>query len=186
MDLEQSAENTAALLEGIREGDRGAEERLFLKMLPKLQRWARGRLPLAARSMTETDDLVQSTLLKAFRKVSTFEHRGEGAFLAYLRQILMNELKATVSRQRGVHDLEADISDPSPGPVDRLLTNEARHKYEAGLASISEQARQAVILRLEFNYTFQEIADALDKPSSDAARMYVTRAIQQLAKAMSS
>jgi DNA-directed RNA polymerase specialized sigma24 family protein len=39
-----------------------------------------------------------------------------------------------------------------------------------------------VILRLEFGYSHAEIAEALGKPSPDAARMVVARALVTLGK----
>src|SRR5262245_12569360 len=91
-------ENTAVLLEGVRRGDAAARERLFARYLPVLRRWAHQRLPQDARGLRDTDDLVQDTLLSALRRVNDFEHRGEGAFLAYLRQILMNSVRDGVRR----------------------------------------------------------------------------------------
>ena len=82
-------EPTAVLLRRVRSSDgderQAARDRLMARFLPRLRRWARGRLPHTARSRAETDDLVQLTLLRALRNVDEFENRGDGAFLAYLR-----------------------------------------------------------------------------------------------------
>lgn len=178
-------ESTAFLLKRVREGDGSAQERLFRRFLPKLQRWARGRLPLSARALNETDDLVQATLLKAFKRIQVFEHRGEGAFLAYLRQILINELRTVASKKSTVGlRADEDLPDQRPSPSQDYLSTEAREKYEAGLATLSPSEREAIVLRLEFEYSYSEIAEAINKPSADAARMYVTRAIQRLARKM--
>jgi RNA polymerase sigma-70 factor (ECF subfamily) len=47
---------------------------------------------------------------------------------------------------------------------------------------MSDEQQQAVLLRLEFGYTYQQIAEAIGKPSPDAARMTVVRAINELAQ----
>ena len=181
----QDFENTAFLIEKVKEGDEQARERLFRNFLPKLQRWAKGRIPFQARSLAETDDLVQTTLLKAFRRIQNFESRGEGAFLAYLRQILMNEIRdLAVKPGSNTLDLDMELEKSSENPERKQLTREARERYERGLDKLPELAKQGIIMRLEFEYSYAEIAEALDKPSTDAARMFVTRAIQQLAKEM--
>jgi RNA polymerase sigma-70 factor (ECF subfamily) len=67
-----AVESTIALLDRARSGDAGATERLLRRFLPVLQRWAHRRLPAGARSMAETDDLVQVTLMRALHRVPTF------------------------------------------------------------------------------------------------------------------
>ena len=45
--------------------------------------------------------------------------------------------------------------------------------------------REAIIARVELQQSYDEIAIALGKPSADAARMAVVRALKNLLKAMS-
>ena len=136
--------------------------------------------------MQETDDLVQNTLIRALGRIHEFESRGEGAFLAYLRQIMMNLVRDEISKKRPVRVEELpDMADPSPGPSKMVLSAEQRERYEQGLKKLSEEQSQALIMRLEFGYSYAEIAQAFEKPSADAARMMVGRAIQALARAMS-
>ena len=79
-------------------GDQEALETLLDRYRPRLQRWARGRLPDWARDLADTHDLVQETLIQAFRKVEGFEIRGDGAFQAWLRQILLNRIRQEIRR----------------------------------------------------------------------------------------
>jgi RNA polymerase sigma-70 factor (ECF subfamily) len=58
--------------------------------------------------------------------------------------------------------------------------------YHQGLERLTEEQREAVLLRLEFDYTYEQIAEAIGKPSADAARMTVVRALAALAKIMDS
>ena len=44
--------------------------------------------------------------------------------------------------------------------------------------------REAIIGRLELHYSFQDLADALGRPSADAARKFVQRAVVRLAELM--
>jgi RNA polymerase sigma-70 factor (ECF subfamily) len=56
---------------------------------PLLRAWmARAGVPVC-----DTDDLVQEVLLVVFREVGGFERRGEGAFRAWLRTILVHRMR---------------------------------------------------------------------------------------------
>jgi RNA polymerase sigma-70 factor (ECF subfamily) len=80
----------------VRDGDEDARERLGVRYLALLKRWAHGWVPPRARGFAHTDDLVQATLVRALGAVQHFEPRREGAFLAYLRTILLNQLRTAV------------------------------------------------------------------------------------------
>jgi RNA polymerase sigma factor (sigma-70 family) len=180
-------ERTLDLLERVRDGDTRARERLFARFLPVLTAWAHERLPRGARDLAETDDLVQVTLARALRRVDTFEYRGEGAFLAYLRQILLNAARDEVRRavQRRPHQmLDDEHPDPAPSPLERVVGRDTLERYEAALATLEPAQREAVILKVEMGYSNPELAEALGRPSVDAARVFVARALVALAEAM--
>ena len=182
-----SLESTRVLLDRARDGDAGARERLFARYLPVLRQWAHRRLPASARDLHETDDLVQVTLMRALARLDSFEHRGEGAFLAYLRQILMNAVRDEIrraARRRAPVALDDDLPDPGPSALERALGRETLERYEAALAELVESQREAVILRLELGFDYAQIAEALGRPSADAARMTVGRALVRLAEVM--
>lgn len=180
-------ENTATLLLRVRMGDDAARERLFARYLPVLRRWAHHRLPRSARDLRDTDDLVQDTLLGALRRLDQFEHRGEGAFLAYLRQILLNAirdgLRRTAVRPRPIA-IDEELSDPAPSALEEAIGSDLVMRFERALARLEPEQREAIILRVEFHFSHQQIADALGKASANAARMAVARALVALSKAM--
>jgi len=181
-------ETTVSLLTLVRQGDTQARERLFRRYLPVLTRWARGRLPSSARDLAETDDLVQVTLVRAMAHLDRFESRHEGAFLAYLRHALLNAVRDEIRRSRRRptrKSLDPGIADPHRSAVEEAIGNEALERYEAALIELSEDQREAVILRLEFGMTHPEIAAAMFKPSANAARMVVARALVRVVEAMS-
>ena len=76
-----------------------ATEELFHRHLAPLQRWARGRLPNWARDLSDTDDLVQDTLLRTFKQLEHFDSRGVGALNAYLRQAVVNRVRDELRRK---------------------------------------------------------------------------------------
>jgi RNA polymerase sigma-70 factor (ECF subfamily) len=180
-------ETTASLLTRVRAGDLRAREQLARRYLATLMRWGHGRLPPNARDLAETQDLVQVALLKALDHVGSFEPRREGAFLAYLRTVLLNEVRheiRRVARRPAREPLTDDLVDPTPSPVEQAVGRAALMAYERALDQLSPEEREGVILRVEVGFTHQEVADALGKSSADAARMLVARAMVRLTEAM--
>jgi RNA polymerase sigma-70 factor, ECF subfamily len=179
-----SVESTSVLLLRARQGEPLAREELAGRYLTILKRWAHGRLPAKVHGYVDTDDLVQSTLARAFRKLNEFEQRGEGAFLAYLRQILLNQIRDEARRGKRTPDMVGMPEDlPAKGrsPIEEMIGADVLAGYEAALARLTENQRNAVILRIELGYRYREVAEAMELPSPNAARMLVARALVQLA-----
>ena len=57
-------------------------------------------------------------------------------------------------------------------------------KYDRALERLDAETREAVIARIEMGCSYAEIAEAMGKPSPDAARMAVSRALVRLAEEM--
>ncbi len=187
--MDQSLESTASLLMRVSEGDDEARDRLCRQFLPILTRWAHGRLPHYARDLSETQDLVQMSLMRALDQIDDFEALREGAFLAYLRKILLNSIRMEIRRVRrrtrhGFADSEHEPSDPDASILSEIIGLDVLERYEAALMTLTDKAREAVMLRVEFGYSFPEIALATDTPSANSARMLVSRSLVQLAEAM--
>jgi RNA polymerase sigma-70 factor (ECF subfamily) len=183
-----SLESTASLLIRVREGHAPAREELMGRYVAMLGRWAHGRVPRAARDLVDTDDLVQSTLIRALSHLDTFESRGEGAFLGYLRQVLLNQIRdeARRARRRPQHtELDESFESAStPSPLEETIGRERLDRYEASLAQLGEAQRGAVVLRIEMGMRYRDIAEALGVPSANAARSLVGRGMVHLAQLM--
>ena len=179
-----SGSTTIDLLTRARGGDEVALNRLIARYIPELNRWATGRLPGWARHAVDTNDLVQETLIQVFGKLDGFEYRGEGALFAYLRQAILNRIRNQVrwaDRRPRTTELAANLPESSASPLEAAIGTEAVRRYEAALGCLSPDDREAVIARLELGLTYPELAQALGKPSPDAARMAVARAMVRLA-----
>ncbi len=178
---------TAVLIERIRRGDGSARDELVHRYLAVLRRWAHGRLPARARDATDTDDLVQVALLRALGRIEAFEYEREGAFLAYLRRIVLNAIRDELrraARRPGHEPVPEELASSDPSLLDQAIGREAMDRYETALASLPEEKQEAVMLRIEFGMSYPEIASAVGCPSANAARMMVVRAIAQLAEAL--
>jgi len=180
-------ESTATLVHALQDGDLAARERLFARCLPLLRRWARGRLPRAGRSLADTDDLVQVSMIRALKNMERFEAGRPGALLAYLRTILLNTVREELRRsQRCVAptSLQHDPADSAASVLECAIGQQTLDSYERALEALTEKQRHAVILRLEFDMTYPEIAAELMTESSDAARMLVVRGLATLTRTM--
>ena len=180
--------STADLVRRAKAGDREALDRLFARSIPPLRRWASGRLPRWTRDLMDTDDLVQETVVRVVNRIGAFDPRHEGALQAYLRQAVMNRIRDEVRRgMRGTvaKELSDDPPDLTASPLEEVIGREAVDRYEAALARLKPEEREAIVTRLEMDGTYEQVAEALGKPSADAARMAVSRALLRLAQEMS-
>jgi RNA polymerase sigma-70 factor, ECF subfamily len=179
--------STLDLLTRVRDGDDRALDQLIARYLPELTRWASGRLPHWARHAVDTDDLVQESLVQVFQKLDTFEYRGEGALLAYLRQAVLNRIRNQIrwaDRRPRAEDLGGDLEAQNVSPLEAAIGTESVERYEVALERLTQAEREALIGRLELGLTYPELARALGKPSADAARMTVARAMVRLGEEM--
>ena len=178
-------ESTFSLIERARAGDSEALERLFARHRKPLQRWASGRLPAWARDISDTEDLVQETLLQTFKRIGDFEPRRVGALQAYLRQAVLNRIREEL-RRKGRRPQATDLDDieidSSESPLEQAIGREAVERYEKALARLKVEEREAIIMRVEMGYTYEELAEALVKPTPDAARKTAQRALLRLAE----
>lgn len=183
---DSETETTAVLLTRAKAGDQRALDDLFQRYMGPLKRWAHGRLPAWARDMRDTDDLVQESVMHTLRQVKGFEPRRDGAFLAYLRTALHNKLRDEIRRARRVRrePLATDHADDGPSVVEQVIGREVLERYERCIERLSSEEREAVLARIELGKSYAEIAEVLGKPSPDAARMTVTRALTKLAQEM--
>src|SRR4029450_5625571 len=177
-------ESTFQLIERARAGDEEAIERLFARHLKPLQRWASGRLPKWARDLADTDDLVQDTLVQTFKRIEDFEPRRVGALQAYLRQAVLNRIRNELrrkGRQPHATDLDGLEVESVESPLEQAIGQEAVERYEGALQRLKAEEREAIIARVEMGYSFEELAEALGKPTPDAARKTAHRALVRLA-----
>jgi RNA polymerase sigma factor (sigma-70 family) len=184
---EPAVDSTLDLVTQAKAGNREALDRLFARYLPALRRWASGRLPRWSRDLMDTDDLVQETVWRAIKRINAFESRHPGALQAYLRLAVMNRIRDEVRRTKRSPipiELDENASDPSASPLEMAIGEEAVDRYEAALARLRPEEREAIVARVEMDGSYQDVAVALGKPSVDAARMAVSRALLRLAEEM--
>lgn len=181
------AESSVELLARVRTGDAEALDALLLRYVPSLRRWAAGRLPRWARDLAETEDLVQDAVFKSLRRLGGFTPQREGSLQAYLRQAVLNRIRDECRRVgRTPHRDLLDVDTPAAAasPLQAAITAEGIERYETALATLKDEDREAIVARIEMGYSYEEVAVMVGKPTADAARVAVSRALIRLAQAM--
>jgi RNA polymerase sigma-70 factor (ECF subfamily) len=178
---------TGELLSRAKGGDRAALGALMERYRPRLVRWASGRLPAYARSLLDTNDLVQETLLRAIEVLDSIEVRGPGVFQAYVRQAVLNRIRDQVRwarRRPGLEEVPESLEDAGPSPLERAIGTEILDRYERALERLTDDERRVLHLRIELDFSYEEVAAITERGSKDAARMAVQRALRKLADVM--
>lgn len=182
---EAPVESTRELIRLAKSGDRLAQERFFERYFSPVRRFAHGRMPARARGVIETDDLVQETLLAAFERLPAFEHQHPGGLLSYLYASVRNRITDEIRRaeRRPTSDATAGVLiDARPSPMEQVLDREKWARYEEALEQLSAEDQALIQARFEGGCSYADIAELCDRPSPDAARMAVVRAIERLVR----
>ena len=179
--------SSSELVRRVQEGEGRALDVLFERYRPILRRWAAGRLPRWTRDLVDTEDMIQDALMGTMRNIHNFVPRHGSAFGAYLRQALDNRIRDEVRKARARPtrtEMPDDHPDQGDSPLEIVIGKEAMSRYEAALARLSDVERELVLARIELGLSYGEIAETAGKPSADAARMAVARALVHMAKEM--
>ena len=95
---------------------------------------------------------------------------------------IRNEIRRT-TRHGAPEALDSGAADAGLSPLEELIGKQTVERYEEALASLEPSEREAIIGRVELGLSYSELASAMGRPSADAARMAVSRALLKLAKA---
>ena len=179
-----------------RQGCRQALDRLLAACRPYLMWIANQEIAEYLRARVEPSDVVQNTLMEAFLGIPCFQGRSEADLLAWLRQILRNNManesrrhlrtrKRSVSREVVLteHTL-AQLGDNDPAsdkwPCAAALAREQDEALEQALRELPERFRQVLLLHTCEEMTFAQIGVHLHC-SAEAARKLWARAADELA-----
>jgi len=168
--------------------------RLFEEARGFLQLIANQELAADLRAKVAPSDLVQETFLDAQRRFDRFTGTTERELLAWLRRILLNNLRDAVRSFR--HTVKREVrreqnprwarpipqpGDDSPSRLARLYEDQAR--LLRVLNQLSDDHRRVIEMRNLELRSFVEIGHLMDR-TPDAARKLWRRAIQNLEERM--
>jgi len=136
---------------------------------------------LVAQVAKESDlskDAAEKAVDATFKNIENFEPRRVGALQAYLRQAVLNRIRNELrrkGRQPDATDLDGIEVESVESPLEQAIGREAVERYEAALQRLTAEEREAIIARVEMGYSYEELAEALGKPTAEAARKAARR-----------
>lgn len=119
-------------------------------------------------------DLSQEAFIKAYRGLANF--RGESAFYTWLYRIAINTAKNYLVAERrrpqeagiDVEEAEQVMGSAMPSeiatPERELLSEEIQATVEQAIRNLPEDLRTAIVLREIENFSYEEIATAMECP----------------------
>jgi RNA polymerase sigma-70 factor, ECF subfamily len=172
--MNEQGDADALLVERAKRGEVSAFEMLVVKYQRRIER-------LIGRMVRDTDlvqDIAQETFIRAYRALPQF--RGDSAFYTWLYRIAVNTAKkalmekkrdpllfegAMVSTEEGEEPsrVENELTDGET-PETVLASRQVAATVNAAIDALSEDLRQAIVLREIEGLSYEEIADVMNCP----------------------
>lgn len=139
-------------------------------------------IPAHLRVLHDVDDIVMHVIERVDPRLTSFEYEREGAFLRYLRVVTRRYvISITRSKAPATKELDHDIPSPDWNPAEETIRRDQKRAVERALRILTPLQREAVVMRLEYRFSYEEIAKELELPNANAARMLIHRAILKIA-----
>ena len=165
VDVAEEPESSFRLLQRAQAGNREAVEQLMERYLPRLKRWASGRLPREARDLVPTPPISSRTRCSTRSGASRRCRRAATAGCRPIfRQAVMNGIRDELRRARRrprLDPLGPAHPHPGPSPLELAIGKQTVDRYERALAALKPQDREAVVARIDLGCTYSEIAGML-------------------------
>lgn len=186
-----SADPDRALVQSAQAG----QQRAFEMLVVKYQRRVERLIARFVRDADQVSDLAQEAFLQAWRALPQF--RGDAAFYTWLYRIAVNVAKKALQHnKRDPLAMQADLSanidddetflggaepitDDTPEAV--MASQQMAQALESGLQAMSEELRQALVLREIEGMSYEDIAAHLACPIG-TVRSRIFRAREFLAQ----
>jgi RNA polymerase sigma-70 factor, ECF subfamily len=156
---------------------------------------AQQELDTALQAKGGASDLVQQTFLEAQRDFAGFQGTTHAALLAWMRQLLINNLanfrrdfhrdKRRVTREIALPATDSSrrrgdgLHAGTPTPSVELMQAEQTEALERAVARLPEDYRRVIQLRYREEHSFEAIAEVMQR-SQNAVRKLWSRAIERL------
>jgi RNA polymerase sigma-70 factor, ECF subfamily len=194
--MPQDQPTVAELIARARQHDAAALDQLFTRCRPYLGLAARARVESWLQAKADASDLVQQTMLEAYRGFERFAGRTEAEWLAWLRRILDHNAADFVRRYHGAKrrvgkelplagpNVDSQSGAPEPAaavdtPSAALVKLESELQLAAAIEQLPPDYREVIALRNLQRLPFDEAAKRMDR-SRPAVQMLWMRAIQKL------
>jgi RNA polymerase sigma-70 factor (ECF subfamily) len=192
------------LIRRCRQGEAAARDELFARYRQYLWLLAQGQIGGRLRTRCDPSDLVQQTLLEAFRDFTRFTGAHEAELLAWLRKILAHNLynearhqgaqRRDAARQVSLEEVQAGLDQSSvtlgkclaakvPSPSQAAGQREAAVHLADTLARLPEDYQTVLRMRVLEGLPAEEVAERMGR-TAGAVRMLQLRALTALREMM--
>jgi len=190
-DLDQTAE----IISQAQRGDEWAQQRLFNRIQPVLERIIRRNLGADARALAETQDCLNEVLMDLCRQLPKLDNPSIADLMRVAIRVVSNNARDIgKAARRGVRDVRRkqsidsapatgggmQIAAPDPSPTSLVRAHELEERIEEFLRTFDPIDRDLILMRKEHGCTNEDLGELLGI-TKDAARMRLTRAVRRLA-----
>ena len=181
---------TVELLARVRDGDSGAFGEIYRRYHDELLFAVRAHLGPKLRSALESEDILQSVAIDAFRALPRFDPQGPKSLKHYLHKMIVNKIRSraeyhAAAKRAGSVPLtnEAEEAIAQPGTEPTYYDGDRFIKLEIALRSLPPEMERVVVLRKVDGLSSKEVAEILGK-SDSAVRQTYSRALAKLTVSM--
>nr|WP_205906332.1 sigma-70 family RNA polymerase sigma factor [Corynebacterium stationis] len=164
------------------DGSRRAMQDILRIIYPQVLRYCRARIGGGRQPTAE--DVTQEICLAVANSISTYVDKGR-PFMAYVYGIAFNKVTdahRAMGRDRTLPTEEVpDEVDQSDNPEDFALLNDGSNRVRSLLDTLSDKARNIIILRVFVGLSAEETAEVVNS-TPGAVRVAQHRALAQLRK----
>lgn len=159
------------------------EREAFDDLVRKYQKQLYAMLYRMVGNHEDASDLLQKAFVKAFTGLRTFERRA--TFKTWLYQIAINLAKNVYRDRARIEQVPIDnvIIRRNPRVLETMIANENRRMLRQSLANLPEKQRMTLMLRVQDEKKFEEIAGIM-KCSVGTAKANFHHAVQKLKAVM--
>ena len=162
------------------DGDMGAFEELFSSNYTRIYNLCYRMM----RSPQDAEDMLQETMLKAWRKLKSF--RQSSSFSTWLHRIAVNtcldEIRRKKDKKTSIEEMQEygrQIEDTASASFDQRAAD--RQALEEALSKLKERDRVIIVLRDVQGYSYEELSEILECPMG-TVRSRLSRARSAMVK----
>jgi len=176
------SEDAELLKDYVRRGNANALSALIVRHSPWMSALLRGMLPDA-----DVEDVLQDTWLKVIRSAHNFRGDGIKSYLGtVVRSVAIDRLRQcdkTVNLDAEEDDTaQQELIDKAPLPDEKFESAATKEDVLRAVRELPDGPRQVLLLRIEAEMPFREIAEALHVPLGTALTWMRTATLYLKAK----
>lgn len=151
-------------------GDRRAFEELVVRYERKMFNVALRM----TRSCSDAEDIAQTTFLKAYEKIGSFDEGHK--FFSWLYRIAVNESLNHLHQRKQCEELNEDIVADMKSPEEAFDDDQTSEDVQRALMQLKEDHRAVIVLKHLQDLTYGEISDILRIPEKKVkSRLFTAR-----------